>query len=54
MNDKPLSQGRHLHRATQTQISMPRVGFEQTISMFKQAKTFHTLDRAATVTGSDY
>jgi hypothetical protein len=30
---------------------MPCVGFEPTIPMFKQAKTFHALDRAATVIG---
>jgi hypothetical protein len=27
-------------------------GFEPTIPVFKRAKTFHALDRAATVTGS--
>jgi hypothetical protein len=31
---------------------MPLAGFELTISVFKWAKTFHALDRAATVTGS--
>jgi hypothetical protein len=30
---------------------MPLAGFEPTIPVFKRAKTFHTLDRAATVTG---
>jgi hypothetical protein len=30
---------------------MPRVGFEPTIPVFEQAKTFHALDRAATVIG---
>jgi hypothetical protein len=29
---------------------MPLAGFEPTISVFKRAKTFHALDRAATVT----
>jgi hypothetical protein len=47
------SQGRHL---TQTQnkhkqTSMPRVGFERTISAFERVKTVHTLGRAATVFG---
>jgi hypothetical protein len=41
-------------KATQTQTksgqtSMPRVGFELTIAVFERAKTFHALDRAATV-----
>jgi hypothetical protein len=30
---------------------MPRVGFEPTISAFEWAKTFHALDRVATVIG---
>jgi hypothetical protein len=30
---------------------MPLVGFERTIQMFQRAKTFHTLDREATVIG---
>jgi hypothetical protein len=30
---------------------MPLVGFEPTIPVFKRAKTFHALDRAAAVTG---
>jgi hypothetical protein len=30
---------------------MPLAGFEPTIPVFKWAKTFHALDRAATVTG---
>jgi hypothetical protein len=29
---------------------MPLAGFESTIPVFKRAKTFHALDRAATVT----
>jgi hypothetical protein len=33
------------------QIFMPSVGFEHTIAAFERAKTVHTLDRAATVTG---
>jgi hypothetical protein len=50
------SQGRYLHRTTQTQnkrtqTSMHRVGFEPTIPAFQQAKTVHASDRAATVAG---
>jgi hypothetical protein len=30
---------------------MPLAGFEPTVPVFKRAKTFHALDRAATVTG---
>jgi hypothetical protein len=30
---------------------MPRVGFEPMIPIFQRAKTFHALDRAATVIG---
>jgi hypothetical protein len=30
---------------------MPLTGFEPTIAVFKRAKTFHALDRAATVAG---
>jgi hypothetical protein len=30
------------------------VGFEHTIPVFKQAKTVHGLDRAATVIGKDH
>jgi hypothetical protein len=30
---------------------MPLAGFEPTIPVFKRAKTFHALDRAATATG---
>jgi hypothetical protein len=33
---------------------MPRVGFEPTIPVFGRAKTFRTLDRAATVVGKEY
>jgi hypothetical protein len=47
------SQGRYLHRTTQTQnkltqTSMPEVGFEPTIPVFKRTKTVHALYRAAT------
>jgi hypothetical protein len=31
---------------------MPLAGFEPTIPVFKRAKAFHALDRAATMTGS--
>jgi hypothetical protein len=34
-----------------TQTSMAWVGFEPTILVFKREKTFHTLDRVATVIG---
>jgi hypothetical protein len=30
---------------------MPRVGFEHMIPVFEREKTFHALDRAATVIG---
>jgi hypothetical protein len=33
---------------------MPLAGFEPTIPVFKRAKTFHALDRAATVTGRGF
>jgi hypothetical protein len=33
---------------------MPLAGFEPKIPLFKRAKTFHALDRAATVTGHIY
>jgi hypothetical protein len=31
---------------------MPLAGFEPPIPVFKRAKTFHALDRAATLTGN--
>jgi hypothetical protein len=34
-----------------TQTSMPQLGFEPTIPVFKRAKTFRVLDRVATVIG---
>jgi hypothetical protein len=45
------------HRRTQiqnkrSQTSVPRVGFEPTIPVFKRAKTVHELHRAATVIGA--
>jgi hypothetical protein len=33
---------------------MPLAGFEPTIPVFKRAKTFHALDREATVTGQPH
>jgi hypothetical protein len=50
------SQGRYLHMTTQTQnkrtqTSMPRVGFEPTITVFERTKTVHVLGCAATVIG---
>jgi hypothetical protein len=35
----------------ETRTDMPLVGLEPTIPVFKRAKTFHTLDRAATLIG---
>jgi hypothetical protein len=54
--DQPVASTLPTHSTTQTQIkrtqpSMPRVGFESTIPLFKLAKTVHVLDRAATVIG---
>jgi hypothetical protein len=46
------SQGLYLNTG-QHQTSMPCVGFERTIPASERAKTVHTLDRSATVTGSD-
>jgi hypothetical protein len=48
--------GRCLHRKTQAkkkcgQTSMLRVGFETTTTVFEGTKTFHALDRAATIIG---
>jgi hypothetical protein len=48
------SQGRYLHRTTQTQNKRKLAGFKPTIPVFKRAKTFHALDRAATVTGGHH
>jgi hypothetical protein len=50
------SQGRYLHtkehkHRISAETSMPWVGFETTIPVFERAKTFHALDRAATVIG---
>jgi hypothetical protein len=51
-----LSQSRYLHRATQIQneqgqTTVLRIGFEPTC---QRAKTFHALDRDATVIGHYY
>jgi hypothetical protein len=51
-----LSQGRYLHRTTQTQnkcrqTSMSRVGFEPTLPLFQFAKEFHAFDTWATMIG---
>jgi hypothetical protein len=35
------------------QTSMPRVGFEPTIPVFEREKTFHAVDCAATVIGTE-
>jgi hypothetical protein len=39
------------HRKKRTQTSMPLVGFEPTIPVFKRAKTVHSSHRTATVIG---
>jgi hypothetical protein len=43
------SQGRYLH--TDTQTSIPRVGFQPMIPVFERAKTVHALVHAVTVIG---
>jgi hypothetical protein len=53
MGDQPVARP-PTHRTTQiqnkrTQISMPRVGFEPTTSVFERAKTVYALYRVATV-----
>jgi hypothetical protein len=52
--DRYLKTGQHEHRinAYTHKTSMPSVGFEPTIPVSELAKTVHTLDLAATVTGS--
>jgi hypothetical protein len=54
--DQPVARPLPTHRITQihnkrTQTSMPRLGFETTISVFERAKMVHALDCAATVIG---
>jgi hypothetical protein len=56
MGDRYVARPLPTHRTAQTQhkctqISMPWVGFEQTIPEFERTKTVHALDRAATVIG---
>jgi hypothetical protein len=58
MGDQPVAGPLTTHRTTQTQTkrtqtSMPREGFETTISAFQRAKTVHVLDRTHTVIGKD-
>jgi hypothetical protein len=55
--DQRVARPQLTHRTTQTQnkrtqISMPRVGFETTITGFQGAKTVHALDHAATGIGN--
>jgi hypothetical protein len=52
-----LSQGRYLHRTTQTknkrrQTNMPRGGFKPMFPVFERAKMVHALDRVATMIGN--
>jgi hypothetical protein len=49
--DQPVPRPLPKHRTTQTQTSIPRVGFEPTIPVLERAKTVHALDRATTVIG---
>jgi hypothetical protein len=56
---QPVGRPLPTHRTTQTQnkgtqTSMPRVGFKSTNPVFERTKTFHALDRAATVTGFQF
>jgi hypothetical protein len=46
---RPLATQDNTTQNKRTQTSMPRVGFEATITVFERAKTVHALDRAATV-----
>jgi hypothetical protein len=57
MGDQPVARPLPAHRTAETQNKrtetfMPQVGFEPTIPVFKQAKTVHILDGAATVIGT--
>jgi hypothetical protein len=47
MRDQPVARPLPTHRQT----SMPSVGFETTIAVFDQTKTFYASCRAATVIG---
>jgi hypothetical protein len=56
-SDQPVARPLPTHRTTQTQnkytqTSIPEVGIEPTIPVFEQPKTFHSLDRAATMIGT--
>jgi hypothetical protein len=42
----------YTHTSKQTQIFMPRVGFEPSILVFEQAKVHHALDSVANVIGA--
>jgi hypothetical protein len=52
--DQPVARPLSTHRTTQTQTSMPRVGFESTTPAFERTKAGHGLDCAATVIGYNY
>jgi hypothetical protein len=49
---QPVAKPLPTHRTTQTQTSMPEVGFEPTNPVFERAKTVHALDRVAIIIGS--
>jgi hypothetical protein len=54
MSDQPVARPLPTHRTAQTQnkrtqTSVPQVGFESTIPVFKRAKIVHALDRTAVV-----
>jgi hypothetical protein len=54
MGDQPVARPLPAHRRAEiqnkcTQTSMPQVGFEPTIPVFKRAKIVHALDRTATL-----
>jgi hypothetical protein len=52
--DQPVARPLHTHKTTKgTQTSMPLVVFEPAITVFERAKTGHTCDREATVTGTN-
>jgi hypothetical protein len=55
MGDQPVARLLPTRDNTNTekrgQSSMPRVGFELTIPVFKRAKVFRVLDHAATLIG---
>jgi hypothetical protein len=52
IGDRPVARPLPRHRTTQTQTSMPRVGFEPKILVYERAKTIHALARTATVIGT--